>query len=80
MPEAMIAIEVEAPIVNHRMVIDSGRLPASAKCARAIILLEADAHSSEAANSEIATIADLILNPVLVGAFTPLTREEANGR
>lgn len=78
----MIAIEIEAPIVNHRMVIASKKLPANAGRAKVIVMFEAEA-AVPAANGSIeqVALADFRLHPVVVSEpLTLLTRDEANAR
>jgi hypothetical protein len=74
----MYAIEIEAPIVNHRMVIDSLRLPAHVGSAKVIVMYEAEAEPTSPSRG---ALADFRQHPLLVNEpLVFLSREEANER
>ena len=51
----MIAVEIEAPIVNHRIVVSSDKLPAHVKQARIIVMYEPSA--TEVSSPDIVALA-----------------------
>ena len=73
----MIALEIEAPIVNHRIDVSSGLLPAHVACAKLIVMYE---EAAVQAQPDAGPLAEFRANPVKVKAFVPLSREEANAR
>ncbi len=73
----MNAIELEAPIIDHRITVSSERLPAQQNCAKVIVLFE----SPEPVAPRKGALAALRANPaqpVLDGH--PLTREQLYDR
>jgi hypothetical protein len=76
----MIALEIEAPIINHRIEVSSDRLPANAARARVIVLFEGDAAGYEESSAGRGPLAEFRAHPIKVKSFEPLTRDEANAR
>jgi hypothetical protein len=76
----MIALEIEAPIINHRVEVRSDRLPANIARARIIILYEEEAASSRQPVPDTGPLAEFRAHPIKVESFVPLSREEANVR
>lgn len=75
----MIAIEIEAPIINHRIEIINDRLPTNVASAKVIILYETNS-AFELPISSTGPLAEFRANPIQVQSFVPLSREEANAR
>jgi hypothetical protein len=77
----MITLEIEAPIINHRVEVSSDRLPANVARAKLIVMYEEDevVWEEKTAGYE-GPLAEFRANPVKVKTFVPLSREEANAR
>ncbi|MGZ8217417.1 hypothetical protein [Methylomagnum sp.] len=77
----MIALEIEAPIINHRVEISSDQLPAYVARAKLIVMYEEKAIvRDERMVSREGALAEFRANPLKVKTFIPLSREEANAR
>lgn len=75
----MIAIEIEAPIINHRIEITNDRLPTNVASAKVIILYETNSAFELPIYSQ-GPLAEFRANPIQIQSFVPLSREEANAR
>lgn len=73
----MNAIELEAPIIDHRIMVSSERLPAQQNCAKFIVLFE----STDPVQPRKGALAALRANPAQpVQDGQPLTREQLYDR
>jgi hypothetical protein len=76
---SMIALEIEAPIVNHRIDVSSDLLPANVAHAKVIVMYEEAAIQDQTAPGD-GPLAEFRANPIKVKSFVPLSREDANAR
>lgn len=73
----MNAIELEAPIIDHRITVSSDRLPAQQNCAKVIVLFE----NTDPQPLRKGALAALRANPAQpVQDGQPLTREQLYDR
>lgn len=73
----MIAVEIEAPIIDHRLTIFSDLLPAQARLAKVIVMY----NEEETESWEHGALARLRANPAMMkGDGVPLKREELYDR
>jgi len=75
----MKSLEVEVPIVNHRLEVINELLPAHIARARVIVLYESEDVVEKAAAGQ-GPLAEFRDSPFKVKKFTPLSREEAHAR
>ncbi|HUW25391.1 MAG TPA: hypothetical protein VMW07_02575 [Gallionella sp.] len=74
----MIAVEIEAPIVDHRIDITSDQLPAQSRLAKVIVLFEKEDLEIPAAQG---VLARLRANPASIKEDgQPMKREELHDR
>ena len=74
----MIAVEIEAPIVDHRIDITSDQLPAQSRLAKVIVLFEEDDSKIPATQG---VLARLRANPASIKEDgQPMKREELYDR
>lgn len=71
----MMALEVEVPVVDHRVEVESALLPAHASRVRVIVL-----YDEEESFTRKGPLAEYRAHPFIIEDFKPLTREEANER
>lgn len=75
----MLALEIEAPIVDHSVTVRSELLPAQASMAKVIVLYQ-ELAAGQPDSGARTVLAEFTNRPFRLESFEPLSREQANER